>query len=76
MPNMSYCRFTNTRNDLSDCLDALRDSDELSEEEAKAARWMLEEIIDFLLEEGIIEDEDKQLGNRLTEFVENLRVEE
>ena len=23
MPNMSYCRFTNTRSDLNDCLDAI-----------------------------------------------------
>ena len=76
MPNMSYCRFRNTRNDLNDCFEALRDNEELSEEEAKACKWMLEEIIDFLLEAGIVEDEDKQLGNRLTEFVENLRVEE
>ena len=76
MPNMSYCRFRNTRRDLNDCLEALRDNEELSEEEAKACKWMLEEIIDFLLEAGIVEDEDKQLGNRLTEFVENLRVEE
>ena len=48
MSNMSYCRFRNTRNDLSDCLEALRDNDELSEEEAKAARWMFEDFIDFL----------------------------
>ena len=24
MSNMSYCRFTNTRTDLNDCLDSLR----------------------------------------------------
>lgn len=73
MSNMSYCRFRNTRNDLNDCLEALRNGEELSEEEARACKWMFEEIIDFLLEEGIIEDEDKQLGNRLTEFVESIK---
>jgi hypothetical protein len=25
MPNMSYCRFENTYNDLIDCLDNIRD---------------------------------------------------
>lgn len=34
MPNMSYCRFQNTANDLSDCYDNL--TDELSGDEANA----------------------------------------
>lgn len=72
MPNMSYCRFTNTRNDLSDCLDALRDSDELSEEEAKAARWMFEDFIDFLWEEGIIEEGLSEIRERLNEYMDDL----
>lgn len=40
MPNMSYCRFQNTNNDLKDCHDALSDvgdvEKELSPEEFKA----------------------------------------
>lgn len=31
MANMHYCRFQNTHNDLLDCLDALNDEEELTE---------------------------------------------
>lgn len=34
MSNMSYCRFTNTRSDLNDCLDAIREDKRLSDVEA------------------------------------------
>lgn len=30
MANMSYCRFQNTRQDMEDCLDALRNEKRLS----------------------------------------------
>lgn len=30
MANMSYCRFRNTRDDMNDCLDALREGKTLS----------------------------------------------
>lgn len=32
MSNMSYCRFENTSNDMSDCLDALREAVEEDEQ--------------------------------------------
>lgn len=35
MPNMSYCRFENTFNDLKDCLTSMENEDELSESEQK-----------------------------------------
>ena len=45
MSNMSYCRFRNTLSDLRDCSQALSEmgdyEKELSEEEAKAAKWLL-----------------------------------
>ena len=47
MSNMSYCRFTNTRSDLNDCLDALREDKRLSDVEAKAGRWMFDEFLSF-----------------------------
>lgn len=31
MPNMSYCQFENTSEDLGDCLTAIREADSLSE---------------------------------------------
>lgn len=38
MANMSYCRFQNTRSDMEDCMDALREEKHLSGDEAKAGR--------------------------------------
>lgn len=40
MSNMSYCRFTNTRTDLNDCLDALRRDERMSGMEVQAGRNM------------------------------------
>ena len=50
--NMSYCRFRNTYNDLSDCVYALEDIDinDLSQEELwamKKMRSLCEEYIDL-----------------------------
>lgn len=36
MANMSYCRFTNTANDLRDCVEQMDDPEALSKEEAAA----------------------------------------
>ncbi len=43
MPNMSYCRFENTVNDMRDCINAIedRETDELSSYEVKALRDFL-----------------------------------
>ena len=64
MPNMSYCRFENTVNDMQDCIYAIEDGDtsELSSSEVKA----LEEFLDLAREitnleydiEQILEDYD------------------
>lgn len=58
MANMSYCRFQNTRRDVEDCLDALRDEKRLSTDEAKAGRWMFDDILDFCRDMGIIDSYD------------------
>lgn len=49
MPNMSYCRFQNTLQDLHDCAEAAGEFDtadalfaSLSDNEAKAARNLLQ----------------------------------
>ena len=44
MPNMSYCRFENTVNDMQDCLNAIEDNEcnDLSEYEIKALQHFLE----------------------------------
>lgn len=75
MPNMSYCRFHNTNIDLRDCLDTLRENDEvLSKSEFYACKEMFREFIDFCCDEGIIE-EDGDLDDRLEEFFEKIRKE-
>ena len=44
MPNMSYCRFENTVNDMQDCLYAIEydETDDLSSYELRALRDFLE----------------------------------
>lgn len=60
MPNMSYCRFTNTRSDLNDCLDAIREDKRLSDVEVRTGRWMFDEFLSFCLEYGIINSYDQE----------------
>lgn len=52
---MSYCRFRNTKLDMEDCLDALREEKRLSSEEARAGRRMFEDILEFCRDYGIID---------------------
>jgi len=44
MPNMSYCRFENTVNDMQDCLNAIEDREvnDLSSYEVMALQHFLE----------------------------------
>ena len=70
MSNMSYCRFTNTRSDLNDCLDAIREDKRLSDVEAKAGRWMFEEFLSFCREDGVIESYDQGTLSTLFEGLE------
>ena len=72
MANMSYCRFHNTNMDLRDCLEALEDGSELSTDEFVACKNMFRKFIDFCYDEGIIEDEDGELDDRLEEFFDGL----
>ena len=64
MPNMSYCRFENTVNDMRDCIYAIedRETDELSSYEVRALEEFLtlaHEITSMEPEiEGIIKSYD------------------
>lgn len=71
MANMSYCRFRNTKGDLNEFLDSLRDMDELSEEEARVGKRMLENIFDFFVEIGVVEDE-YEAKERLDDYTNEL----
>ena len=75
MANMSYCRFRNTRTDLGDCLEALENKETLSASEYLACKRMFRNFIDFCYEEGIIEDEDGELDDRLEEFLSGISHE-
>ena len=48
MPNMSYCRFHNTRGDLADCVEALNDRETLSTSEAEEAKRLAELCREYL----------------------------
>ena len=60
MANMSYCRFHNTRLDLEDCIDALRNEERLSSDEARAARNLFGDSLSFCVEQGIIDGFDSE----------------
>ena len=55
MANMSYCRFRNTKGDLSDCLNALIQGETMSEEEAYAGKRMFKEFLTFCRDYDIID---------------------
>lgn len=57
MPNMSYCRFHNTAQDLRDCLDHV--DDELSEGEHKARVRMVRHCAHFLRNAGVDISDDQ-----------------
>ena len=65
MPNMSYCRFTNTRTDLNDCLDSIRHDTRLSEMEVRAGRNMFKEFLTFCRDYDIIDHFDGELVDDL-----------
>lgn len=77
MANMSYCRFRNTRLDLGDCLEVLEENKEtLSASEYLACKRMFRNFIDFCCDNGIIEDENGELDDRLEEYLSQIPHEE
>lgn len=65
MANMSYCRFHNTNLDMSDCIDALYDGEELSDSEFKACRSMFENVLEFLEDNSVCEVDWDEFNNWL-----------
>lgn len=74
MANMSYCRFNNTKIDLDDCLDALREGETLSESEFNKCKQMFRNFVSFLEDEGIIED-DGELHEKMNDYFETIDVD-
>ncbi len=65
MPNMSYCRFTNTATDLRDCLDTIRRDEKLSDSEADAGRKMFRDFLAFCRDYDMIEEYDSVMVDDL-----------
>lgn len=77
MANMSYCCFRNTRNDMEDCLDALRDEKTLSVEEVQAGKNMFQDILEFCQEQGVVDAfDDERLSVFFAERQEKKEDEE
>ena len=51
MANMEYCRFTNTREDLQDCLEHMDDED-VSSDEQRARRAIIRLAVTMALDYG------------------------
>lgn len=66
--NMGYCRFNNTKLALYECFEALDEREELSEREHTMCRHMITSFVNFLVENGIIED-DEDLEERILDFM-------
>ena len=73
MANMSYCRFTNTRSDMEDCLEALRDEKPLSDFEVRAGKAMFKDILEVCQAYGIIDTFD---GDEIDRLFDNLLEKE
>ena len=73
MSNMSYCRFTNTRRDMEDCLEALRDEKPLSDFEVRAGKAMFKDILEVCQAYGIIDAFD---GDEIDRLFDNLLEKE
>lgn len=76
MVNMSYCRFYNTNLALAECLDALGEGYSLSKEEFDSCKRIFKNFIEFCCNEGIVEDENGELDERLQEFFETIKTNE
>lgn len=70
MANMGYCRFTNTRQDLQECLEAIQYDARLCDVEARAGKAMFEEFLTFCKEQGIIDDFDEETLASLFRYLE------
>ena len=60
MGNMSYCRFQNTLPDLQDCYENMQDPADLSKEERRARRDMIDLCKDIIAEYGREEEEEEE----------------
>ena len=77
MANMSYCRFQNTCQDLTDCLGALRDGDHLSDDEFRAYKRLVElcrEIVEDYPNQRNDTGRCEECGELTTNFINGIPV--
>jgi hypothetical protein len=55
---MSYCRFENTDSDLEDCFENMDDTSEMSDEEKKARKSLINKCIEIAIDYGHVVDKD------------------
>jgi hypothetical protein len=61
MANMSYCRFQNTLGDFEDCLDALNSGKMMSDDEQRAAFWLIQKARELVEQfDGESDDEIRE----------------
>ena len=58
MSNMSYCRFTNTLEDLQDCYDSMDDTDDMSEGEKISRKRLIDLCCDLAGDYCLVVDRD------------------
>ena len=58
MANMSYCRWHNTNLDVADCFTAFWHEREISADEMRSAKQMIERMCEFLVDNNVIEEYD------------------
>jgi hypothetical protein len=68
MANMSYCRFQNTLGDFEDCLDALNSGKAMSDDEQRAAFWLIKQARE--LAEQFADHSDEEIKEFLARFTE------
>lgn len=65
MANMSYCRFHNTKGDVTDCLNAISEGERLSGLEVNAGKRMFKEFLTFCRDYDLIDSFDAEAVDEL-----------
>ena len=58
MPNMHYCRFINTVDDLKECITSIDEREPVSQEEHKARQELIAMMTNFVFDNMIDDEED------------------
>lgn len=67
MPNMGYCRFTNTRQALAQCIEGIKNGDISSKTEVAEGKGMLREVAELLQDYGVIDTFDSKAIDHMVE---------